>query len=262
VTLVPPTVTVPNPGAIETDTPEGFKDGNMQGLRSTVTAVLAEVDIVQLPGAGAPTEKFKVMGLLSPAALVALMPTGVLAEVVLGVPDITPVPVFKLTPVGRAPEVIAKPVSGGLVATMVTLLMAMPRESAVVEPEVGLVITGTALGVMVNVTALVPFTFPVFSAASVTVLTPLALGVPETTPVSAFRPRPAGKLPLKTEYPPVALIGPLVPSVVTVYCVAELPTVPEAVLALLIVGAAIALMRITTVSVPAPLALLTPKDTL
>jgi len=50
--------------------------------------------------------------------------------------------------------------------------------------------------------------------------------------------------------------------VVMVYCVALVPTVPLAVPALLMVGAPDAFTRITTVRLPAPLELLTPKFTL
>jgi hydrogenase/urease accessory protein HupE len=63
--------------------------------------------MLHAPGVGALTEKFKVTAALVPMAFVAVMLTGVLAEVALGVPEITPVDVFRETPVGSAPELIA-----------------------------------------------------------------------------------------------------------------------------------------------------------
>lgn len=57
-------------------------------------------------------------------------------------------------------------------------------------------------------------------------------------------------------------MGPLLPLVEMVYCVPAAPTVPVAVVGLLMVGAPLACTLMTTVRLPLPLALPTLKDAL
>ena len=85
-----------------------------------------------------------------------------------------------------------------------------------------------------------PVTLPVFVALTVTLNTPLVVGVPLMAPVLALTVKPAGKPDAAYE-----AIGPLLPSVVMVYCVAVVPLVPLAVFALLMVGVPVAFTRIT-----------------
>lgn len=159
-------------------------------------AVLTGVLLVQLAGAGTPTEKLIVTGALVPTAFVAVNEAAVLADGVVGVPEITPETGFKVTPAGRVPLLSANDVSGVLVAEILIGVIATPKASAVVVPLAGLLMTGAALGAIVKVTFWVPVSPPVLRAPTVTVLTPLEMGVPEITPVAVLRVKPLGSVPV------------------------------------------------------------------
>jgi len=166
--LVPLMLRVPCAGWSDTVKPVGDSAGNMQAFRSIVTALFNVVLLVHAEGAGTPTEKFTVMAALVPAALVAVKVTGVLAVGLVGVPEITPVLVLKLKPAGSVPLAWANDSSGGLLAVMEMGVIATPKASAELVPLDGLVMVGTALGVMVNTTDLVPVSAAVFVACTVT----------------------------------------------------------------------------------------------
>jgi hypothetical protein len=230
--------------------PVGVSPGNIQFARSSEDAVFKGALSAQAVGLGTATPKLKVIGLLLPTTFVARILMAVAAAGALTVPEIKPLRPSLATlmdkPEGSVPLDTEKAVNGGLVAAIG--MDTLPTDTLVVEFAAGDVIVGTVLGRMVNVTLRDPVSATVLVAARVTVVMPLAVGVPEMAPVLVFSASPAGRVPLCTEYP---VMGPLELALI-VYTVAFVPTVPVAVPALPMTGALMAFTRITTFLVPVP----------
>lgn len=112
---------------------------------------------------------------------------------VVGVPEITPVEVTSVNPGGNAPALTLQlygdvpPVACNVVEYAVS---AVPEGSEVVVTEGGCAAADT---VMLN--AFVPVLFAASVTCTVNEDAPVAVGVPEITPVEATKVRPAGKVP-------------------------------------------------------------------
>ena len=121
-----------------------------------------------------------------PAEFVALT-VKLYAFAVVGVPVIAPVVAFKLKPAGNAPLATAHVIGVVPVALSVWLyaLFTVPSGS------VAVVIVGGA--VMTMLRELVPFPAE-FVALTENVNVPIVVGVPDITPVDAFKLRPAGNV--------------------------------------------------------------------
>jgi hypothetical protein len=183
---------------------------------------------------------FTVTALLVPVAFVAVSTTLVIPAAV-GVPVMAPVDELRTRPAGSG---LAVKLVGEPVAVMVYVVNTVPTVPGAV---VALVMTGAmpaAAIVMVTVAGLlVPIAFV---AVSETTVAAAAVGVPVMAPVDELRTRPAGSgLAVK-------LVG--VPVAVMVYVVNTVPTVPGAVVALVMTGAmpaaAIVVVTVTGLLVP------------
>jgi hypothetical protein len=166
-----------------------------------------------------------------PVAFVALSVT-VEVPAAVGVPEINPLPVFTDSPAGNP---VALKLVGEFVA-MIWYEKAVPTVPLAVVP---LVITGGAVIVSVSVAVPVPLAFV---ALSVTIEVPAAVGVPEINPLPVFTDSPAGN--------PVAskLVGEFV---AMIWYEKAAPTVPLAVVPLVIAGAAVIVSVSVALPVPA-----------
>ena len=125
-----------------------------------------------------------------PAPFVAVR-LGEKLPVTVGVPEITPVDVFKETPAGREPP--ARVHNVGALVTLGVKLKATLIVPVAVCPEA---MTGTAALVIVieiDCAAEVP---PALVAVKLGVKTPVTVGVPERTPVVMLKVTPVGSVPL------------------------------------------------------------------
>jgi hypothetical protein len=110
-----------------------------------------------------------------------------------GVPLITPVEAFKVSPEGSAPPVTDQVI--GMLPEAVTVWEYAVPTSAAGRGEL-VVIAGAAETVRLKLFELLP---TALVAATVNVATPLALGIPLRTPVDAFKVSPFGSDPLVTD---------------------------------------------------------------
>ena len=152
------------------------------------------------------------------------------APAVVGVPEMTPVVAFNVSPAGSAPAVTAYVGAGVPLPTRV-VEAALPTVNAGIVPLIVVGATGVAATVPVKVRLVEP---ALLVAVTVKLYGPAVVGVPEMTPVVVFNVSPAG-----SEPPVTAYVGAGVP-LPTKVVEAALPTVKVGIVPLIEVGAAIA----------------------
>ena len=111
---------------------------------------------------------------------------------VVGVPKITPVSVFKPNPAGRLPSITAQ-VIGFVPLAFRVWLYEVPTVPPGSEEVVIVGATGAASITMLSLRVALP---AVLVALTVKLYVPAAVGVPEITPVAAFKLNPVGRPPL------------------------------------------------------------------
>jgi len=119
-----------------------------------------------------------------------------------GVPEITPVAPFKINPAGKLPVVTAQ-LYGVMPPVACKVVFAYPEPTTPTGSEAEVVVTLNAATVIVILNAWIAV-LPLGVSESVTVTVKLTgpvvvpVGVPEITPVAAFKVRPEGRLPVVT----------------------------------------------------------------
>jgi hypothetical protein len=170
--------------------------------------------------------------------------------VVVGIPEITPVVVTRLKPVGKSPMIISHVMGVVPVAASVWLYVII----AVPFGNVAVVIVGRTLIVIDNDFVSIPATLVAFTVkVDVSVSFAVVVGVPEITPVPA-RLKPAGNAPLSRLH----VMG-VVPVAVSVWLY-PFPTAPSGNFSVVIVGATLIVIDNCFVALPATLVAFTVKE--